>query len=215
MESIKKVKFFEGLSDISLHHVIKEGRVIKLKNKENLFLEGQEGAHFFFLISGAIKLYKNHGSGKEIIIKVVKPQEVFAEVTLFENNRYPVSSTALEKSEVLAISNQSFRFLLNDTEVRDRFIGNLMKRMRYLAGRVMYLSSYEVEERFFRFLVERFGKKSEYHITISKKEIASSIGTIPETFSRLLKSLTNEGAICWEKKTLKVSEVVWKNYSLE
>jgi CRP/FNR family transcriptional regulator len=215
MEGIKKVRFFEGLDHISIHHVIKTGRVIKLKNREDLFLEGQEGDHFYFLISGAIKLYKNHSSGKQIIIKVVKPQEVFAEVTLFENNRYPVSSTALEKSEVLAISNKSFRFLLNDTEVRDRFIGNLMKRMRYLTGRVMYLTSYDVEERFFRFLKERFGQKEVYLIDISKKEIATSIGTIPETFSRLINSLTQVGTISWNGKELKVDSAVWDKFNFD
>jgi CRP/FNR family transcriptional regulator len=215
MESIRYIRFFEGLDDISLHHIIREGRIIKLKNRENLFLEGQEGDHFYFLISGAIKLYKNHNSGKEIIIKVVKPQEVFAEVTLFENNCYPVSSTALEKSEVLAISNKSFRHLLNETGIRDRFIANLMKRMRYLTERVMYLSSYDVEERFFRFLIERYGKSESYYIDISKKEIASSIGTIPETFSRLIKNLTSTGIITWVGKNLTISSEIWNKYDLE
>ena len=55
----------------------------------------------------------------------------------------------------------------------------LLSRMLYLAERIVYVSAYDVEERFFRFLLERYGKKERYAITMPKKEIASAMGTVP------------------------------------
>ena len=72
-----------------------------------------------------------------------------------------------------------------------------------------------MEDRFFRFLISTYGKKDEYDILIPKKDIASAIGTIPETFSRLILRLTKMGIIAWKKNRLIMKDGFWENSYLE
>lgn len=211
INSISKIEIFKSLDHLALSKLINEAHLIKANNNQVLFQEGEEGSHFYILVSGSIKLFKTDHNGKNVIMKVVKPQEIFAEVIIFNRNTYPVTSMAIEKSEVLAIQKKSFICLLDNNELRDQFISALMGRLNYLTNRVLYLSSYDVEERFFRFMIERYGIHEEYQVTISKKEIATAIGTIPETLSRLIKNLSSRGLMKWDKSTLKIDPRVWDN----
>ena len=77
------------------------------------------------------------------------------------------------------------------------------------------LPIYDVEERFFRFLNEHYGRKNSYTISISKKDLAAAIGTIPETFSRLIQRLTRRGILRWEGNSLEIPGDFWENQDFE
>jgi CRP-like cAMP-binding protein len=87
-----------------------------------------------------------------------------------------------------------------------------MRKQRYLADRILYLTGHDVEERFFLFLGEQFGRRDKYRIRLSKKDIAAAIGTIPETLSRLLLRLREEEKIRWEGENLDLAEGFWERF---
>ena len=72
-----------------------------------------------------------------------------------------------------------------------------------------------MEERFFRFLIERYGIRNSYAPDISKKEIASVIGTIPETLSRLLDRLKRQGTISVSGNILQVQPDYLEQFTWE
>ncbi len=200
-------------SNMSVRNLDRLGEIClpkRIVRKDTLFLEGQEGGLFFLLVDGRIQLYRLNAEGREISIKVVGPGEVFAEVILFEEDRYPVCAAALTDCELLAIPSFQFVCLLEDQEFRNDFITLLMKKQRYLTHRIMYLTSNDVESRFFGFLAEQYGRGGEYTMQISKKDISTAIGATPETLSRLIQRLTADGLIVWQGKRLSVEESVWE-----
>ena len=160
-----------------------------------LFLEGAQGRAFYLLEDGVIRLSKSAVYGQEITVRLVQPGQTFGEVILFENPAYPVNAVAVVPSKVFAIPRTIFLAILDDREFRNEFIANLMRKQRYLTERILYLTSYDVEQRFFRFLLERYGKKTIYTIDLPKKDISAAIGTIPETFSRLIQRLKQQGLL--------------------
>ena len=93
--------------------------------------------------------------------------------------------------------------LVNDS-FRNDFIAMLMRKQRYLTERILYLTSHDVEDRFFHFLVEQYGERDLYHMEMNKKDLAAAIGTIPETVSRLIKRLEAEGKISWDGNIIKL-----------
>lgn len=208
-------QFFRDLSPGSVKKLAEICIPKNIKKKEPLFFEGQTGHAMFLLVSGGIQLYKSSEGGKEIVVKSVKPGEVFGEVILFEQSEYPVGARTLVSSTVLLLPKHQMLCLLTEEGFRNDFIRMLMKKQRYLTERILYLTAYELEERFFRYLAEQFGKKDEYFLTLTKRDIASNIGTIPETFSRLLKRLEQEGKILWNNKVLKLKKDFWANYLKE
>lgn len=135
---------------------------------------------------------------------MVHPGEPFAEVILFEQHTFPVTAIALKASLLYIIPKAQFICLLSDEQFRNDFIGMLMRKQRYLAERIRFLTMNDVEERFFIFLREQ--QQQSYHNrmgSFSKKDIAAAIGTSPETYSRLLARLVEEGKITITGKLIK------------
>jgi len=174
-----------------------------LKKREILFFEGDRGYALYLCVRGSIQLFKTSSDGHDVVIKLVRPGDLFGEVILFEKDRYPVSAMALEPSEVYILPKMQFHCLLEDQAFRNDFLANLMTKLRYLAEQVQILSVTDVETRLLRFLNEQYGDQKEIRISVSKKDVAAAIGTTPETLSRLLLKLKKEGKLVWEGKILR------------
>ncbi|HPS92930.1 MAG TPA: Crp/Fnr family transcriptional regulator [Deltaproteobacteria bacterium] len=211
----RQTDLFKGMSDEALSRIVSRGRPKRFAQGEILFVEGSRGSEFFLLMEGDVRLFKTSPDGQEVSLRIIRPGEVFAEVVLFENTAYPASAAALTSGRVFGIERSSFAGLLDDAGFRNEFIALLMKKQRYLAERILYLTSYDVEERFFQFLLERYGPSGVYTVDMAKKDIASAIGTIPETLSRLILRLRKLGVVQWEGSTLKVKQSYLEGFGEE
>jgi CRP/FNR family transcriptional regulator len=208
-------EIFRGMGRESLERLAATGRARVFEKGACLFMEGSSGSEVYLLLDGEVRLYKTSPEGQEVSLKIVRPQEVFAEVVLFEDHVYPVSAVALGPVRVFALDRDAVEGLLDDRGFRDEFISMLMKKQRYLAGRILYLSSFDVEERFFRFLTGHYGPGPTYTVDLAKKDLASAIGTIPETLSRLINRLKDTGVISWEGRVLNVRKDYLENFMEE
>ena len=194
---LRHIPLFENISQESRAALADISIPKTVKKKEPLFWEGDKGLTIYILVKGHIRLFKTTSEGKEVVIKVVKPGEMFAEVVLFEQSRYPVSAVALKESLVFMISKHQFTCLLENERFRNDFIGNVMKKLRYLTDQIQFLTTHDVEDRLYMFLEEQYGKKERIVSSLSKKDVAAAIGATPETLSRLLQRLKNEGKVDW------------------
>lgn len=206
------VTLFGGLSEKSKEALCRICSERVYKKGTHLFFEGDKGENVFLLALGNIELYKTTPEGKSITIRLVRKGELFAEVVLFENDRYPVNAIAVRESLVFILPRGKFKTLFAKDYFRDDFLRLLMHKQRYLTERILYFTSNDVEERFFKFLIDHYGIRDSYHLTISKKHIASSIGTNPETLSRLLARLSHLKIITLQGKKLSVTKEFLKNY---
>jgi len=200
-------EFFRGISPPSLRSLAAACIPKRVTRRDLLFHEGQEGDSLYILAAGAVQLFKTAEDGREVVIRTLKPGEIFGEVVLFEANRYPVSAAVLADGVVLRLTRLQVDCLLAVDGFRKDFIAMLMRKQRYLAERILYLSTRDVEERFFDFLAEQYGRRESYRVPLSKKDVAAAIGTIPETFSRLLLRLRQE--VRWEGDTLELKPGFW------
>jgi CRP/FNR family transcriptional regulator len=205
-EFLSQTELFKDLSLSLLKIVAAKGKLESFSRNEFIFNEGDEGTTFFIVARGVVRLVKFSPEGKEVTVRFVKPYEIFAEVILLDKTTYPVTAIAGDETMLFSLHKKAFQDLLSDENFRTGFFAILLKRMLYLADRIVYVSAYDVEERFFRFLIERFGKKEQYKITMPKKEIASAMGTVPETFSRLMMRLKQRGTITWDGDCLTVQK---------
>jgi CRP/FNR family transcriptional regulator len=208
-------EFFRGITDANKAALAAICVQRTLHKRELLFSEGDIGGAMYILSAGNVQIYKSDPSGKESVIKVVGPGEIFAEVILFEQNVYPVSAIALKKSVAYAIQKKRFLALLSDENFRNDFMRLLMKKQRYLISKIHDLTSGTVESRFIRFLEEQYGKRREYRLLISKKDIAQAIGATSETFSRMMRRMQDEGKISVKRDAIVLKEIVWDNSLLQ
>jgi CRP/FNR family transcriptional regulator len=214
-ELFRQTELFRGMSEDTLARLAAKGKQRRFEQGDTLFVEGTKGSEFFLLMEGDVRLYKTSPEGHEIALRIIRPGEIFAEVVIFEDTTYPASAAALSAGSVFAIGRASFAELLEDNRFRNEFITMLMKKQRYLTERILYLTTYAVEERFFRFLLEHYGTSGVYRVDMAKKDIASAIGTIPETLSRLINRLKGLGVLLWEGNTLSVDKDFLENFMEE
>ena len=201
---INQSPFFKGLAEGPRRELAAICRERRVPRRSYLFHEGEPGDGMFLLAQGNMQLHKNTEDGREVVIRVVKPGEVFAEVVLFEKERYPVSARAVADSTVLFFPRAGIHRLLAEEGFRNGFIAMLMAKQRYLAGRIQELTTKDVQYRFFSFLRSHYGERERYRVALSKKDIAAAIGTTPESLSRLIQRLHDEGAIEWKGNDLRV-----------
>lgn len=194
--------FFKELSRESVKALGAICSMREVAKRTYLFREGEPGHAIFLLRRGAIQLHKTAPDGSEVVIKIVQPSEVFAEVVLFERAHYPVTALALADSDVIIFPRADVHHLLNSEGFRNDFIAMLMRKQRYLAERIVQQQAHDVEGRFLWFLKEQFGNQKSVTLSISKKDIAAAIGTTPESLSRLILKLKKRKLLTWTGKTI-------------
>lgn len=181
-----------------------------LRKREVLFVEGEKGHSMYLQAQGVVQLFKSSDDGKEVVIKLVRPGEIFGEAILFERDTFPVSACALTPAQVFLLPRRQFDCLLEEEGFRRDFIAMLLAKQRYLAEQIFRLSALDVEQRFFHFLRDQYGEREEYAIDLSKRDIAAAIDALPETLSRLLLKLRDQGSITWDGEKLTVPKGFWK-----
>jgi CRP-like cAMP-binding protein len=210
IDILENIDFFKGVSQHSKEELASICMPRMLKKNELLFCEGDIGNSLYILATGSIRIFKSGGHTRETVIKIIKPGELFAEVVLFEKDTYPASAMAIQTSSVYAIPKRQFHVLLDAKDFRNDFILTLMKKQRYLADRLHDITACDAEERLVRFLEEHFGRRDEYRISMSKKDLASAIGTVPETFSRIINRMQKEGKIEVDGKIIRTGKKLWE-----
>ncbi len=200
---LRRAEFFAGLPDSGYGALARVARLEDHARREVVFHEGQSGTSMYLMAAGKVQLYRTTPDGRDVTIRVIGANEVFAEVILFESNEYPVTAECIAGTRLVALPRAEIHRLLGDPDFRAAFIGHLMTKMRYLTGRIRELTLHDVETRFFAFLTEHYGDSPEIELDISKKDLAAAISTTPESLSRLITRLTKDGAIAWQGKTLR------------
>ena len=194
--------FFKELSRETLKALASIASSRDLRKRETLFREGEAGKAIYLLRSGAVQLHKTSPDGNDVVIKIVQPSEVFAEVVLFERASYPVTAAALSASEVIIFPREKVHALLSVESFRNDFIAMLMRKQRYLAERIVQQQAHDVEGRLLWFLRDQFGTQRIVTLPFSKKDLAGAIGTTPETLSRLILGVSQRSVLTWKGKTV-------------
>lgn len=210
---LQKSHLFHFMKEKDLRNIIEaSGSHAEYKTGESLFFEGEDGNYFFIIISGKVRISRMSEEGKVTVLKVMQSGDSFAEVILFGENKYPATAKALKNTSVLRIEKKSFKKLLRNSEISEAFIFNLIKKLKFLVTKVELFSNAEVSDRFYHFIEAYYGRSEVINLSESKKEIAEEIGTVPETFSRMINKLKKNGIILsWSKNQLILKKGFWQS----
>jgi len=201
--------FFEGISKESKAALSRVCMPVTRPKHTTLFHEGEPGEAMYLLARGRLSLHKLSSEGREIVIKVIQPGEVFAEVILFERKHYPVTAVSLTEILVFKLLRRDLLHLLRQDDFRNDFIAMLLRKQRYLTEKIQQLTSQDVEQRLRSFLREQYGEMDRIEVEINKKQLASAIGATPETLSRLLQDLSRRKCLSWKKGIIATTADFW------
>lgn len=199
--NLAQIKLFTGLSPEHLDNLAAIAVESSCQRGEMVFHEGDEGNGFYLILSGQIKVFKVSLDGKEQILHILGPGEPFAEVAVFAGIPFPANAMALQKSKLLFLPRQDFSELLaRHPSLAMNLLATLSMRLRQFTHMIEALSLKEVPGRLAAYLLienEHHQTKS-FKLPITKGQLASLLGTSPETMSRILGKIATQGLIASE-----------------
>ncbi len=208
VKHLEKVSLFKG---VSARHLEKLAMILKDQEYERghvIFSDGDDGVGFYVVINGRVKIYKVSPDGKEQILHIFGPGEPFAEVAVFTGGRYPAHAEAIEKSRVFFFPKASFVELIGkDPSLAMNMMASLSLRLKKFSHLVESLSLKEVPGRLAVHLLYLSNQKEEsleFQLDIAKTQLASLLGTIPETLSRILTKMNKKGLIETKGPSIKI-----------
>ncbi len=190
---------FAGLPEDQIESV-KEIIVEKEYGKgETVFSEGEDGIGFYVVSQGMVKIYKVSLEGKEHILHIFGPGEIFGEVPVFTGKNYPANAEAIKKSRLLFFNREAFvNLIAKNPSLSLNMLAILSMRLRQFAAQIENLSLKEVPGRLASYLIllsEEQNNTDSVVLNISKSQLASLLGTIPETLSRILSKMSSRKLI--------------------
>jgi CRP/FNR family transcriptional regulator, dissimilatory nitrate respiration regulator len=207
-ETVSASPLFNGLPLEEVDRIVKIVIEKKYNRGETIFFEGDNGNGFYMVESGKVKIYKMSLSGKEQILHIFGPGEPFGEVPVFHGQPFPATAEVLINSTLLFFPRQKFIQLIHETpSIALNMLAVLSMRLRRFASQIENLSLKEVPARlagYLAYLSEEQGNLDRVELEISKGQLASLLGTIPETLSRIFAKLSEEGLIAVEGRTIRI-----------
>ncbi len=190
IDHIFTIPLFEGLP-ANQHEALAAIAVSRsYKKGQAIFSEWDEGTGFYVIIAGRVKIFKLSPEGKEQILHMMGPGEIFGEVPVFTGQGYPAYAEAHVNCTLLFFPRDAFIELIKkDPSLSLNMMAVLSWRLRRFAALIEDLSLKEVPARLAAYLLHLSRKspdKDEFNLDISKGQLASILGTIPETLSRIL-----------------------------
>ena len=166
---------------------------------ETIFLEGDRGIGFFMVGEGRVKIFKVSSGGKEHILHIFGEGEPFGEVPVFHGQPFPANAEALMRTRTLFFPRDRFVHLVEaNPTMALNMLAVLSMRLRRFAAQIENLSLKEVPARlagYLLYLSEEQDGADVVQLDISKGQLASLLGTIPETLSRIFAKMSEEGLI--------------------
>ncbi len=197
---------FQGLPGEQLAELARIAVEKKYGRGEAIFFEGDSASGFYMVAEGRVKIFKMSMGGKEQILHIFGPGEPFGEVAVFHGQPFPANAATLVASSLLYFPRQEFvRLVSANPSLALNMIAMLSLRLRRFATQIENLSLKEVPGRLASYLVYLAGEQGRDDrvvLDVPKGQLASLLGTSPETLSRIFARMSEQGVIRVRGKTI-------------
>ena len=215
-ELLTSVELFAEMNDEEIDDLTLLAQIKKLEKDTCIFHAGDPADAVFVVASGRVKVVITSSDGKEFILTVLGPGQVFGEMALLESAPRSASVVTLSAVEVLVINRSDFQRLLDSNpRISQRLMAILSRRLRRANSKMESLAYMDVAGRLARYLLDlardhgqRLGNGWVVVRRPTHSDIAHSIGTSRETVSRLINefeegfALVNKGKFTYIRENL-------------
>ncbi|NLZ54687.1 MAG: Crp/Fnr family transcriptional regulator [Thermoanaerobacteraceae bacterium] len=210
IDLIRKIPIFSGLNLEELNQVSNIYISRKYKKGQIIFFEGEPGEAVYFVKEGKIKVYKSDAEGREYILHIFGPGNIFAETVLLGGDPYPANAEAVEDSVVGVIKNSDLEELLKkNTDIAFKIMKILSNRLRESQEKLknfVFRDTFDRTACALHKMSLEHGTKTprgiEVELPITRTELASIVGTSRETVTRMLSEMRRKGIIDMDKQKI-------------
>lgn len=198
---VSLVPIFNHLDDESMAKIASKARHKDLQRGEYLYQAGDEEDSVYIVHKGQVQVYHLSEGGKEQLIRVLNPGDFTGEWTLFSNDTYHENfAAATRQAAICAIRRDDLNDLIAEyPQISMKILQAMSDRLSQSEKQTASVAIEQVSNRIIYYLEDLAKDAEEDDVTVklpmARKDIASYLGTTPETLSRKFKELEEEGLI--------------------
>ena len=209
---IRKAPIFMGLDSSAADALRTSMNLVKLRKGQSLFKEGDDGDHLFVVSSGKVKLGTKSVDGRENLLMILGPGDMFGELSLFDSGPRTATATAVTDSKLLALGQDKvIPWVKEHPEVSLQLLARLASRLRRTNEVVGDLVFSDVPGRVAKALIDlgvKFGDKRTEGLFVNhdltQEELAQLVGASRETVNKALADFAQRGWLRLEARSVMI-----------
>lgn len=198
---ISIVPIFNHLNADEMNEIMKTTNSVSHLRGQTIYSAGEPSDGLYIVHKGRVKIYRLSESGKEQLVRILGPGDFTGELSLFSESLHDAYAEAIEPVELCVMSRDVFQvFLLKYPAISLKVLTEFSTRLAQTEKQTANIAMESTETRIAMYLAEQIEEQKSEHVTLpmSRKDLASHLGTTPETVSRKLTEFENAG---WIKQT--------------
>lgn len=197
---VSLVPIFNHLTVEQMDEIMEVVHTVSYKKGEFIYRAGETSDALYIVNRGRVKMYRLAESGKEQLLRLLSPGEFTGELALFKKSVQEAYAEALVDSEICQIKGDDLQdLLLRYPTISLKILTEFARRLEASEKQATSFATEKVDTRIAVFLAEcvRNDEVNEALIDLpmSRKDLASYLGTTPETMSRKLTEFESLGLI--------------------
>jgi CRP-like cAMP-binding protein len=210
LDVLRRSPLFAGLDDQASHDLLAVMTPMRLERGDILFHEGEAGERLYVITEGKVKLGRTSSDGRENLLAILGPGEMFGELSLFDPGPRTATATAVAETQLVGLTNEAMHtYLARNPRVALTLLAALARRLRRTNESLADLVFTDVPGRVAKALLElsgRFGRPVEEGILVAhdltQEELAQLVGTSRETVNKALADFASRGWIRLEARAV-------------
>ncbi|MBA2640177.1 MAG: Crp/Fnr family transcriptional regulator [Nocardioidaceae bacterium] len=207
---LRQTPLFSGLDDDAANSLRSSLTQIELRRGDILFREGDSGDRLYLVVDGKVKLGRSSPDGRENLLAVLGPGQMFGELSLFDPGPRSATATAVTDVTMGSLGHDELSpWLTGHPDVARGLLHQLAARLRRTNEVVGDLVFSDVPGRVAKALLDlssRFGRKADdgvhVHHDLTQEELAQLVGASRETVNKALADFANRGWLRLEPRSV-------------
>lgn len=201
---INLVPIFNHLDDTQKDEILGLINSLKVKKGEMIYRAGDASDSLYIVSSGKIKIYRLSESGKEQLVRILRAGDFTGELALFSETIHEAYAEAMLDTLMCTIRRSDLQeLLLKYPSISLKLLNEFSNRLELSEKQTARFATEKVDTRIALFLAEHAEDHNtlNFKLPMSRKDLASYLGTTPETISRKLFELEDSGLIIQKPKS--------------
>ncbi len=198
---------FSAFDDDELHRVLTGSRWLRCGRNHALFNEDDEADEMFVVRSGRVAIGRHSPDGRESLVALMVPGDLFGEIALFDSQLRSASARALEPSELLVVPYVEVKGCLDSRpELLWDVVSLLAQRLRSTDSALADAVFLDVTGRTAKRLLEQAGDADEFVLPITQEELAGLVGASRERVNKAIAAFLRLGWIEQSERRYRIVE---------
>lgn len=189
-------ELFSAFAAEELRRVLASARSLRCSRNDVIFSEGDEGDQLYVVRSGRVAIAKRSADGRESVLALMEPGDLFGEMALFDGEPRSADARALESSELLCVPFPPIKAVLEDRpHLLWDVVALISRRLRVENAALADSVFLDVTGRTAKRLLELAGDNDEFLLPITQEELAGLVGASRERVNKAISAFVRLGWI--------------------